>query len=1056
MSSASASVSATQFDFATNLFLEATTLTLTKPQQRWRLVFKAIYFTRALVSLPIKRNNQILTHLSYSPQQRWRLGFKAICSTQAFLSLLSERKNQILTHLSVSRSISYTALDINDHDYTDSTPFSIIDPKSLVALVKERNLELLDQFGGVHGVAAALNVDCEDGIHGSTEDVTRRFNEFGSNDYQKPPAKGFFHFVLEGFKNFKNTIILILLIRVALSLGLSIKEDGLKHGWYDNGSISLAVFLYIFVSAISNFKKSRQFEKLSRKSNDIRVDVIRDGRRQQISIFDIVVGEIVFLKIGDQIPADGLFLDGHSLKMYKSSMTGENDHVDIINDDNPFMISGAKVADGYCRMLVTSVGINTIWGEMMNSISRETEEQTPLQARLHKLTKYIENATLIVAFIVLVVKLVRYFSGDTQDEKGNRGFCGRTKFYDVMNAMVGIVSAADTIVMVAIPEGLTLAFTLTLVYSMNRMMAEHALLRKLSACETMGSVTTICTDKTGTLTLNQMKVTEFWVGEEAVTDGAFEVIEPNVLQLLQEGVSLNTTGSVYKPNSGAVPEFSGSPTEKAILSWAVLDLGMDVEEVKQSCTVLHVEAFNSEKKRSGVLMTKKGKKGICVHWKGAPEIILALCSSYLGKTGTAKPMNEGERMKFEKIVEGMAAKSLRCIAFAYKPIIEVEEIGNATHKLEEDGLFLLCLVGLKDPCRPKVREAVEVCRKAGVKIKMITGENVFTAKAIAIECGILGADEDLNNGAVVEGVEFRNYSTEERKEKVDTIRVMARSSPRDKLQMVQCLKQRGQIVAVIGIGTNDTPALKEADIGLSMGIQGTEVAKESSDIVILDNNFNSVVTVLKWGRCLHSNIRKLIQFQLTVNAVALVINFVSAVSSDQVPLTAVQLLWVNLIRDTLGTLALATEHPTEELLEMPPVGQTEPFITKVMWRNIIAQALYQVTILLILQFNGEAIFGVEKKIKDTFIFNTFVLCQVYNEFNARKLEKKNIFEGIQKNQMFVGIVGMTLILQVLMVEFMKKYANKERLNWGQWGASIGIAALSWPIGWVFKWVSVSD
>ncbi|XP_043720891.1 calcium-transporting ATPase 12, plasma membrane-type-like [Telopea speciosissima] len=1016
--SVSVTVSASHYDFFANFFLELATLT--KPRQRWRFGFKAIYSTRALLSPLIERKNQILmTHLSDSP--------------------------------------SYTALDINDHDdYTaDSMPFSNFDHESLIAVIKEKKLlELLDQFGGVEGVAAALQVNFKDGIHGTPEDVTRRCNNFGSNTYRKPPTKGFFHFV---FQVVKDTTILILLVRVALSLGFGIKEHGLKDGWFDGGSISLAVFLFILVSAIINFKQSKLFEKLSHESNDMRVDVIRDGWRQQVSIFEIVVGDIVVLKIGDQIPADGLFLDGHSLKLDESRMTGERDSIVVINgDQNPFMISGAKVADGYGRMLVTSVGVNTAWGEMMSSINRDREEQTPLQVRLDNLTSHMGKTTLIMAFVVLVVKLVRYISGNIHDEKGYREFSGRTKFDVVVNALVGIVSAADTIVMVAIPEGLPLAVTLTLAYSVKRIMADHALVHKLSACEAMGSVTTICTDKTGTLTLNKMEVSEFWVGEEAVTEDASKVIAPNVLQFLQEGVSLNTTGAVYRSYSGTVPDFSGSPTEKAILSWAVLDLGTAVDEVKQSCTVLHVEAFNSEKKRSGVLMRNNREKVICVHWKGAAEIILALCSSYFGRTGTAKPMNEAERMKFEQIIKGMADKGLRCIAFASKPVSEVEENGDATHELKEDGLILLGLVGLKDPCRPEVSEAVKVCREAGVNIKMITGENFFTAIAIAIECGILEADEDMNNGAVVEGVEFRNYTPEERKQKVDTIRVMARSSPYDKLLMVQCLKEKGHIVAVTGNGTNDAPILKAADIGFFMGIQSTEVPNESSDIVILDDNFNSVVTVMKQGRCIYSNIQKFIQFQLTMNVVALVINFVAAVSSEVVPLTAVQLLWVNLLRDTLGTLALATEYPTKELLKKPPVGRTEPLITKVMWRNLIALAIYQVTILLILQFQGIAIIGVEEKIKDTFIFNTFVLCQVFNQFNARKLEKKNIFEGIHKNRIFLGIVGITVVLQVVMVEFKKKYANKERLNWGHWGASIGIAALSWPIGWIVKWVPVSD
>ncbi|KAF9677649.1 hypothetical protein SADUNF_Sadunf08G0129500 [Salix dunnii] len=293
-------------------------------------------------------------------------------------------------------------------------------------------------------------------------------------------------------------------------------------------------------------------------------------------------------------------------------------------------------------------------------------------------------------------------------------------------------------------------------------------------------------------------------------------------------------------------------------------------------------------------------------------------------------------------------------------------------------------------------------------------------------------------------------------ERVDKICVMARSSPLDKLLMVKCLKQKGHVVAVTGDGTNDAPALKEADIGLSMGIQGTEVAKESSDIVILDDNFASVATVLRWGRCVYNNIQKFIQFQLTVNVAALVINFVAAVSAGEVPLTAVQLLWVNLIMDTLGALALATEQPTQELMEKNPVGRTEPLITNIMWRNLLSQALYQIAILLTLQFKGESIFGVTKGVNDTLIFNIFVLCQVFNEFNARKLEEKNVFRGIHKNRLFLGIIGITILLQVLMVEFLKKFADTERLNWGQWGGCIGTAALSWPIGWVVKRVPVPE
>ncbi|RVW22996.1 Calcium-transporting ATPase 12, plasma membrane-type [Vitis vinifera] len=466
--------------------------------------------------------------------------------------------------------------------------FPNIDHTSLTAVVKEKSLDQLRELGGVEGVADALKTHTKNGIHGAVEDVAERQETFGSNTYPRPPTKSFFYFVLEAFKDLT---ILILLACATLSLGFGIKEHGLKEGWYDGGSIFVAVFLVISVSAVSNFRQNRQLETLSKVSNNIEVEVVRDGHRQKISIFGIVVGDVACLKIGDQVPADGLFLAGHSLQVDESSMTGESDH-----------------------MLVTSVGMNTTWGEMMSTISHDNNEQTPLQARLNKLTSSIGKVGLAVAFLVLVVLVVRYFTGNTEDENGNQEFNGsKTKADDIVNAMVRIIAAAVTIVVVAIPEGLPLAVTLTLAYSMKRMMADQAMVRKLSACETMGSATTICTDKTGTLTLNQMKVIKYWLGKEPVEDSSS--IATNILKLIQQGVALNTTGSIYRATSKSEFEFSGSPTEKALLSWAVLELDMDMERLKQNYTILHVEAFNSEKKRSGILMRKKADNKIHVHWK---------------------------------------------------------------------------------------------------------------------------------------------------------------------------------------------------------------------------------------------------------------------------------------------------------------------------------------------------------------------------------------------------------------------------------------------------------
>ncbi|KAM7256295.1 hypothetical protein ACFE04_012036 [Oxalis oulophora] len=1011
------------------------------------------------------RNISTTTFTTSKAQKRWRYAYVAIYSYRAMLSLATDivsKKDDNTKNSPLLNSQSFTC----DHEEYDQTEVSSsidpnIDQKELTKMVMEKDLDALASLGGVKGVAIALGTNPAKGIHANDSNLNLRREKFGSNSYVKPPPKGFFYFVVDAFKD---TTLLILLVCAALSLGFGIKENGLQEGWYEGGSIFLAVFLVVVVSAVSNYRQERQFDRLSKISSNIKVEVVRDARRQQVSIFDVLVGDVVFLNIGDQIPADGLFLNGHSLQVDESSMTGESDHVQVDLINNPFLFSGAKIVDGYAQMLVASVGMNTAWGEMMSSISNDSSERTPLQSRLDKLTSSIGKVGLTVASLVLVVMLIRYFTKNTNDENGVGKYEGsKSSADDILNAVVNIIAVAVTIVVVAIPEGLPLAVTLTLAYSMKRMMADQAMVRKLPACETMGSATVICTDKTGTLTLNQMKVTKFCLGEEDIQEESYSAINSEISKLFHQAVGLNTTGSVCKPASGNEPEFSGSPTEKAILSWAVFNLHMDMETVKRKNTIIHVETFSSEKKRSGVLIRNGADRdrSLHVHWKGAAEMILAMCSNYRDSTGIEKTMDEAGRIKIGKVIQGMAASSLRCIAFAHKKLadeeIKINDDGKIQGPLKEDGLTLLGIVGLKDPCRPGVKKAVEACKQAGVAIKMITGDNVFTAKAIATECGILDFNSQGNySEQIIEGIEFRNYTPEERMNKVEKILVMARSSPFDKLLMVQCLKQLGHVVAVTGDGTNDAPALKEADIGLSMGIQGTEVAKESSDIVILDDNFSSVVTVLSWGRCVYNNIQKFIQFQLTVNVAALVINFIAAVSAGEVPLTAVQLLWVNLIMDTLGALALATERPTPELMKRSPVGRTAPLITNIMWRNLLAQAIYQIAILLVLQFGGESIFNVSPDVNDTLIFNTFVLCQIFNEFNARSLEKQNVFKGIHKNQLFLGIIGVTIVLQVIMVEFLTKFADTVQLNWFQWIICIALAAVTWPIGWFVKLIPVPE
>nr|XP_019708081.2 calcium-transporting ATPase 5, plasma membrane-type [Elaeis guineensis] len=931
--------------------------------------------------------------------------------------------------------------------------------EQLTAMNRDHSFFALQEYGGVKGLSDVLKTNIDKGISGDDAELLHRRNTFGANTYPHKKGRNFLVFIWEAYQDLT---LIILMVAAVISLALGIQTEGLHEGWYDGGSIAFAVIVVVLVTAISDYKQNLQFQNLNQEKQNIHLEVIRGGRRMEVSIFDLVVGDVIPLKIGDQVPADGILISGHSLAIDESSMTGEakNVHKD---QKAPFLMSGCKVADGYGTMLVTSVGVNTEWGLLMASISEDNGEETPLQVRLNGVATFIGIVGLTVAAAVLVVLLARHFTGHTQNPDGTVQFVrGQTGVRDALNGAIKIFTVAMTIVVVAVPEGLPLAVTLTLAYSMRKMMADKALVRRLSACETMGSATTICSDKTGTLTLNQMTIVEAYAGGMKL-DPPDDVKQlRNISPLLIEGLAQNTTGDVFEPEDGGAIEVSGSPTEKAILSWGV-KLGMKFNDVRSKSSILHVFPFNSEKKHGGVAVQLPDSR-VHIHWKGAAELVLACCSNWLALDGSVQPMTSNKMNEFKKSIEAMAAVSLRCVALAYR-LYDLGKVPNEeqrdTWELPDDELILLGIVGIKDPCRPGVMKAVKLCTKAGVKVRMVTGDNINTAKAIALECGILDMYDNATEPTIIEGKAFRALCETEREEIAERITVMGRSSPNDKLLLVQALRKKGHIVAVTGDGTNDAPALQEADIGLAMGIQGTEVAKESSDIIILDDNFASVVKVVRWGRSVYSNIQKFIQFQLTVNVAALVINVVAAVSSGNVPLNAVQLLWVNLIMDTLGALALATEPPTNRLMNRSPVGRREPLITNIMWRNLIIQALYQVAILLAFNFGGRSILHMKddtlehaEKVKNTFVFNTFVLCQIFNEFNARKPDEKNVFHGVTKNHLFMGIVGITVLLQVLIIEFFGHFTSTVRLNWKLWLISIAIAFVSWPLALFGKFIPV--
>ncbi|KAH1258059.1 hypothetical protein AAZX31_03G117600 [Glycine max] len=920
-----------------------------------------------------------------------------------------------------------------------------IHPDEIASIVRGHDNKTLNDIGGVESIARKLLVSVDGGV--SEESINSRQQIYGFNRYTEKPSRSFLMFVWDALQDLT---LIILMVCAVVSIVIGIATEGWPKGTYDGVGIILSIFLVVVVTAVSDYKQSLQFRDLDKEKKKIFVQVNRDGKRQKISIYDIVVGDVVHLSTGDQVPADGIFLSGYSLLIDESSLSGESEPVNI-TEEKPFLLSGTKVQDGQGKMLVTTVGMRTEWGKLMETLNEGGEDETPLQVKLNGVATIIGKIGLTFAILTFVVLTVRFVV-----EKALHGDFASWSSDDAKK-LLDFFAIAVTIIVVAVPEGLPLAVTLSLAFAMKKLMNDKALVRHLSACETMGSASCICTDKTGTLTTNKMVVTKAWICEKAMqikgTESANELktcTSEGVINILLQAIFQNTSAEVVKDDKNGKDTILGTPTESALLEFGcLLSADFDAYAQRREYKILKVEPFNSVRKKMSVVvgLPNGGVRAFC---KGASEIILKMCDKTIDCNGEVVDLPEDGANNVSDVINAFASEALRTICLAFKEINETHE----PNSIPDSGYTLIALVGIKDPVRPGVKEAVQTCMAAGITIRMVTGDNINTAKAIAKECGLL-----TEGGLAIEGPDFRDLSPEQMKDVIPRIQVMARSLPLDKHKLVTNLRKMfGEVVAVTGDGTNDAPALREADIGLAMGIAGTEVAKENADVIIMDDNFMTIVNVVKWGRAVYINIQKFVQFQLTVNVVALVINFISACITGSAPLTAVQLLWVNLIMDTLGALALATEPPNDGLLKRPPVARGANFITKPMWRNIIGQSIYQLIILGILNFDGKRLLGLggsdSTKILNTLIFNSFVFCQVFNEINSRDIDKINIFRGMFDSWIFMAIIFATAAFQVVIVEFLGTFASTVPLNWQFWLLSVVIGAFSMPIAAILKCIPV--
>ncbi|XP_077002455.1 plasma membrane calcium-transporting ATPase 3 isoform X9 [Tamandua tetradactyla] len=830
---------------------------------------------------------------------------------------------------------------------------------------------------------------------------------------------------------------------------------------------------------------------------------------------------------GDLLPADGVLIQGNDLKIDESSLTGESDHVRKSADKDPMLLSGTHVMEGSGRMVVTAVGVNSQTGIIFTLLGAggeederkdkkgkqqdgamessqtkakkqdgaaamemqplksaeggETEERerkrasvpkkekSVLQGKLTKLAVQIGKAGLVMSAITVII-LVLYFVIETFVVDGRVWQAECTPVY--VQYFVKFFIIGVTVLVVAVPEGLPLAVTISLAYSVKKMMKDNNLVRHLDACETMGNATAICSDKTGTLTTNRMTVVQSYLGDthHKEVPGPSTLV-PKVLDLLVHAIAINsayTTKILPPEKDGALPRQVGNKTECALLGF-VLDLRRDCQPVREQIPedkLYKVYTFNSVRKSmSTVVRLPDG--GFRLFSKGASEILLKKCTHILNSSGELRgfrPRDRDEMVK--KVIEPMACDGLRTICVAYRDFPAGQE-PNWDNEQEVVGeLTCIAIVGIEDPVRPEVPEAIRKCQRAGITVRMVTGDNINTARAIAAKCGIIQPGDDF---LCLEGKEFnrriRNEKGEIEQERLDKVwpklRVLARSSPTDKHTLVKGIidsttGEQRQVVAVTGDGTNDGPALKKADVGFAMGIAGTDVAKEASDIILTDDNFTSIVKAVMWGRNVYDSISKFLQFQLTVNVVAVIVAFTGACITQDSPLKAVQMLWVNLIMDTFASLALATEPPTEALLLRKPYGRDKPLISRTMMKNILGHAVYQLTTIFTLLFVGELFFDIDSGRNAplhappsehyTIIFNTFVMMQLFNEINARKIHgERNVFDGIFGNPIFCTIVLGTFGIQIVIVQFGGKPFSCSPLSTEQWlwCLFVGVGELVW-------------
>jgi len=792
----------------------------------------------------------------------------------------------------------------------------------------------------------------------STEQVAEFRKRYGINAMTPPVREPLWKQYLE---KFDDPIIKILLLAVAVSMVVSFVKGS---GFLDTIGIIVAVLLSTGIAFFNEYRSSKEFDVLNAHRDDVAVKVIRNGHPASVPSRDIVVGDLVLLEAGDALPADGWVIAADDMFSDESAFTGETEPVGKSTGDR--VLKGAFITAGKGHMIAGAVGDSAQMGVIAASLGIDHATETPLEQKLTVLAGVISRFGYAMAVLICSTLLIRGFMvGEVT------GFN-----IDTANNVLHYFMLAVVIVVAAVPEGLPMSVALSLSLAMRKMTRANCLVRRLIACETIGSATTICTDKTGTLTKNQMEVVESSAGKP---ENSHDLPETPA-QWITLNAAVNGTAHLEERDGKII--VIGNSTEGALLRW-LRQYGLDYMQLRAETSTTKQYLFDGKRKRMSTVVHMDGRMWLLV--KGAPEIVAGLCMD--------KPdLND---------VSALASRAMRTLAFAHREVINGNEI--------ESGLTWDGFVGIRDHLRDNIPESVGTCQRAGIKVRMVTGDNPETARAIAQESGI------MQGGMIISGAEFRVLSKDEQTTVSKNLDVMARAEPMDKLLLVEALQRNGAVVAVTGDGTNDAPALKHADVGLAMGIAGTEVAREASDIIILDDSFASITSAVWWGRSLYENIQRFILFQLTINFCACILVFIAPLLGFAEPFTIIQILWINIIMDTLAAFALCSEAPHHGLMSHKPVPQDATIVTPFMWLSIVVTGTFVILVGL-LQLATGFIGGTTPEEVSTVFFAGFIMVAVWNGINCRALdgEMPPFFSG---NPVFFVVMGLVVAVQIAIVQY---------------------------------------